>query len=61
MGVVYQKNKKTGITYVLEVPEDKAEEVKTILVSVMESAGEGFIDIPLVAEAAIADSWAGKA
>lgn len=46
---------------ILECPEQRAEEVKTILVSVMESAGEGFIDIPLVAEAAIADSWAGKA
>lgn len=46
---------------ILEVPEQRAEEAKKILVSVMESAGEGFIDIPLVAEAAIADSWAGKA
>jgi len=46
---------------ILEVPEPRAEEVKTILVSVMESAGGGFIDIPLTAEAAIADSWAGKA
>jgi len=35
--------------------------VKTILVGVMESAGEGFIDIPLIAEATVADSWAGKA
>ncbi|WP_289058827.1 DNA polymerase, partial [uncultured Mesotoga sp.] len=46
---------------ILEVPEDKAEEAKRMLVTVMESAGDGFIDIPLVAEAAIADSWAGKA
>jgi DNA polymerase-1 len=46
---------------ILECPEQRAEEVKTILVGVMESAGDGFIDIPLVAEAAIADSWAGKA
>lgn len=46
---------------ILEVPEDKAEAAKRMLVTVMESAGDGFIDIPLVAEAAIADSWAGKA
>ncbi len=46
---------------ILEVPEDKAEEAKRMLVTVMESAGDGFMDIPLVAEAAIADSWAGKA
>ncbi|HQN28872.1 MAG TPA: DNA polymerase, partial [Mesotoga sp.] len=46
---------------ILEVPEQRAEEVKTILVGVMESAGEGFIDIPLIAEATVADSWAGKA
>jgi len=46
---------------ILEVPEYKAEEMKRMLVSVMESAGDGFIDIPLVAEAAVADSWAGKA
>lgn len=46
---------------ILKVPEERAEDAKKILVSVMESAGDGFIDIPLVAEAAIADSWAGKA
>jgi len=46
---------------ILEVPEQRAEETQRILVTVMESAGDGFIDLPLVAEAAIADSWAGKA
>ncbi|HQC15786.1 DNA polymerase, partial [Mesotoga prima] len=46
---------------ILEVPEQRAEEAKRTLVKVMESAGDGFIDVPLVAEAAIADSWAGKA
>lgn len=46
---------------ILEVPESAAEKAKRILVEVMEGAGDGLMDVPLVAEATIADSWAGKA
>lgn len=46
---------------VLECDEDKAEETAVLLRNTMEKAGSKYlIDLPVVAEASIADSWAEK-
>ena len=46
---------------ILEVEEAQAETAKLILEQVMVKAGEHYLtDVPVVVEAAIADSWAGK-
>ena len=45
----------------LEVPESEAEETALLLKNTMEAAGDGFMtDVPLVAEAHLASSWAEK-
>lgn len=46
---------------VLECDEDDAEEVKNLLAETMARAGQRYLkDVPVIAEAVIADSWAGK-
>lgn len=46
---------------ILEVPEDRAEEVKKLLESAMLQAGKEFLpDVPVELETEIADSWAEK-
>lgn len=46
---------------VLECPEDSADEIARLLTTVMENAGARYLrDVPVIAEASIADSWAGK-
>ena len=46
---------------ILEVEEEQAETAKQILEQVMVTAGEHYLtDVPVVVEAVIADSWAGK-
>lgn len=42
---------------VLEAPEDMGKEVASILKSAMESAGEGVLSVPLVAETKVAQTW----
>ena len=45
----------------LETPEDNAEQVATVLADVMEQAGLCYLkQVPVVAEARIAASWADK-
>lgn len=46
---------------VLECPEEEAEEMSNLLRRVMEKAGDRYLkDVPTIAEAVIADTWAGK-
>ncbi len=46
---------------VLECPEEAAEAIAELLATTMEEAGTRYMkDVPTVAEASIADSWAGK-
>lgn len=61
------KDKKTYIVavvhdeIVLECPEEAAEDIKTLLAEIMSKAGKRYLkDVPVIAEAVIADNWAGK-
>ena len=46
---------------ILEVEEEQAPKAQQILQQVMVTAGEHYLtDVPVVVEAAMADSWAGK-
>ena len=46
---------------VLECNEDDAEVIKNLLAETMARAGQRYLkDVPVIAEAVIADSWAGK-
>ena len=47
--------------FIVETPEENAEAVLSIVVKTMEEAGQRYLkDVPVVVEAVIADSWAGK-
>ena len=47
--------------FIVETPEENAEVVLSIVVKTMEEAGQQYLtDVPVVAEAVIAGSWAGK-
>ena len=47
--------------FIVETPEENAETVLAIVVKTMEEAGQQYLtDVPVVAEAKIADSWASK-
>lgn len=46
---------------VLECPEESSESIAKLLTEIMEEAGERYLhDVPVVAEASITGSWAGK-
>ena len=69
LGMLYQALKGTGTfivavvhdEIVLECDEKTAEATALILTRTMEKAGRRYLkDLPVIAEAAVADSWAGK-